>query len=95
MLGIVVCTRRVAAVNACATAQLVATGGMRGAVVERMKDDPPSLKLRRDAGDEDGVPARGDQDDPSAPSFSGGGKVQGKLGRVARPCVPFGVRLHG
>jgi hypothetical protein len=32
-----------------------------------------------------GVPARGDQDDRSASNFLGGGKVQGKLGRVARP----------
>jgi|GEM_PF-6350202 hypothetical protein len=37
--------------------------------------------------DEDGVPARGDQDDPSAPSVSGGGKVsRGKLGRLPPEC---------
>ncbi len=33
-----------------------------------------------------GVPARGDQDDPSAPRFSGGEKVEGKLGR-GRPSL--------
>jgi hypothetical protein len=31
-----------------------------------------------------GVPARADQGDPSAPSFSDGGKVQGKLGQLPR-----------
>lgn len=46
--------------NGMIEAHLVGMGEMRGAVVERMKDDPPSLKLRRDAGDEDGVTVRGD-----------------------------------
>jgi hypothetical protein len=68
-------------------AHLVGMGEMRGAVVERMKDDPPSLKLRRDAGDEGEATARGTQDDPSAPSLSGWGKVsRGKLGRLPPEC---------
>ena len=38
-----------------------------------------------------GVPARGDQDDSSAPIISGGGKVIRKTGAVAVPVVlPYG-----
>jgi hypothetical protein len=45
-----------------------------------------SFGATRGMRDESGVPARGDQDDSSAPSFPGGGKVQGKLGRLPSLC---------
>jgi hypothetical protein len=53
-----------------ARAQLVGMGGRRKAAAERMEDDLPSLKLRRDKGDEDVVPARAAQNAPFAPSIS-------------------------